>query len=65
MKIITDLHVHSKYSRATARDLDLENLYEAAQIKGIQLVGTGTSAILPGSPRSKASLIRPNPDFCD
>jgi len=41
MKIITDLHVHSKYSRATARDLDLENLYEAAQIKGIQLVGTG------------------------
>ena len=41
MKIITDLHVHSKYSRATARDLDLENLYKAAQIKGIQLVGTG------------------------
>ena len=41
MKIIADLHVHSKYSRATARDLDLENLYENAQIKGIQLVGTG------------------------
>ncbi len=41
MKIIADLHVHSKYSRATARDLDLENLYEAAQIKGIQMVGTG------------------------
>ena len=41
MKIIADLHVHSKFSRATARDLDLENLYVAAQIKGIQLVGTG------------------------
>ncbi len=41
MKIIADLHVHSKFSRATARDLDLENLYEAAQIKGIQLVATG------------------------
>ncbi len=41
MKIIADLHVHSKFSRATARDLDLENLYVAAQIKGIHLVGTG------------------------
>jgi uncharacterized protein (TIGR00375 family) len=41
MKIIADLHVHSKFSRATARDLDLENLYVAAQIKGIQLLGTG------------------------
>ncbi len=41
MKIIADLHVHSKFSRATARNLDLENLYVAAQIKGIQLVGTG------------------------
>jgi uncharacterized protein (TIGR00375 family) len=41
MKIIADLHVHSKYSRATARDLDLENLYIAAQTKGVQVVGTG------------------------
>ena len=41
MKIIADLHVHSKYSRATAQDLDLENLYVCAQLKGIQLVGTG------------------------
>jgi uncharacterized protein (TIGR00375 family) len=41
MKIIADLHVHSKFSRATARDLDLENLYNAARIKGIQLVATG------------------------
>jgi uncharacterized protein (TIGR00375 family) len=41
MKILADLHVHSKFSRATAQDLDLENLYIAAQVKGIQLVGTG------------------------
>ena len=41
MKIIADLHVHSKYSRATAKDLDLENLYIAAQIKGVQVVATG------------------------
>jgi len=41
MKFIADLHIHSKYSRATAKNLDLENLYHAAQVKGISLVGTG------------------------
>ena len=41
MKFIADLHIHSKYSRATAKNLDLEHLYVAAQIKGISLVGTG------------------------
>ncbi|WDP92081.1 MAG: UvrD-helicase domain-containing protein [Desulfobacter sp.] len=41
MRFIADLHIHSKYSRATAKNLDLENLYHAAQIKGISLVGTG------------------------
>jgi DNA helicase-2/ATP-dependent DNA helicase PcrA len=38
---IADLHLHSKYSRATARNLDLENIYIWAQLKGITLVGTG------------------------
>jgi uncharacterized protein (TIGR00375 family) len=41
MKFIADLHIHSKYSRATAKNLDLENLYIAAQLKGITVVGTG------------------------
>ena len=41
MKFIADFHVHSKFSRATARNLDLENLYIAAQIKGLTVVGTG------------------------
>lgn len=41
MKFIADLHIHSKYSRATAKNSDIENIYKAAQIKGIQLVGTG------------------------
>jgi uncharacterized protein (TIGR00375 family) len=41
MKYIADLHVHSKYSRATAKSLDLEHLYIAAQLKGITVVGTG------------------------
>ncbi|BBO83992.1 DNA helicase [Desulfosarcina ovata subsp. sediminis] len=38
---IADLHIHSKFSRATAKDLDLENIYIWAQLKGITVVGTG------------------------
>ncbi|RTZ98175.1 MAG: DNA helicase [Deltaproteobacteria bacterium] len=41
MKFIADLHVHSKFSIATAKNLDLENLYIAARKKGIAVVGTG------------------------
>jgi uncharacterized protein (TIGR00375 family) len=41
MKIIADLHLHSKYSRATSRDSDLEHLSEAAIRKGVNLLGTG------------------------
>ncbi len=41
MKFIADIHVHSHFSRATAKNLDLEHLYMAARIKGISLVGTG------------------------
>ena len=36
-----DLHIHSKYSRATAKSCDLPNLALWAQKKGISLVGTG------------------------
>ncbi len=41
MKFIADLHVHSRFSRATAKNLDLENLFISACLKGITLVGTG------------------------
>ncbi len=41
MKFISDLHIHSKYSRATAKTLDFEHIYQAARIKGITVVGTG------------------------
>ena len=38
---IADLHIHSKYSRACSRDLELETLAWWAQRKGITLLGTG------------------------
>ncbi len=41
MRFICDFHLHSKYSRATSKDMDLENLYKWAKIKGIHLLGTG------------------------
>lgn len=39
--VIADLHIHSRYSRATSRDGDLEHLDLWARKKGIGLVGTG------------------------
>ena len=41
MTFYADLHVHSKYSRATSRDCDLEHLALWARKKGIAIVGTG------------------------
>ncbi|RLB03830.1 MAG: DNA helicase UvrD, partial [Deltaproteobacteria bacterium] len=38
---IADLHVHSRYSRATSRDMDLETLARWGRWKGIQLLATG------------------------
>ncbi|MGQ1891234.1 UvrD-helicase domain-containing protein [Thermophagus sp. OGC60D27] len=41
MFFIADLHVHSRFSRATSKSLDLESLYQWARIKGINVIGTG------------------------
>ena len=38
---IADLHIHSKYSRATSRDCDAPHLDFWARNKGISIVGTG------------------------
>ena len=40
-RIIADLHVHSKYSRATSKEMDVTVLDKWAKIKGIDLLGTG------------------------
>jgi uncharacterized protein (TIGR00375 family) len=41
MKFIADLHIHSRYSRATSPDLTPENLWRWAQYKGINVIGVG------------------------
>lgn len=41
MRLIFDGHVHSKYARATSKDLSLENLEKYARIKGVDVLGTG------------------------
>ncbi len=41
MLFVADLHIHSKYSRATSPRMDLENLYKWAQMKGIRVIATG------------------------
>ena len=41
MEFIADFHIHSKYSRATSRDMDVRHLAEWAKLKGITLMGTG------------------------
>ena len=38
---LADLHIHSKYSRATSRDCDAPHLDYWARRKGIGLLGTG------------------------
>lgn len=41
MRYIADLHIHSKYSRATSRDMTPEGLRRWGLIKGVSLIGTG------------------------
>lgn len=41
MRFIADLHVHSRYSRATSKEMEVCALAAWAALKGIHLVGTG------------------------
>lgn len=41
MRIIADLHIHSSYSRATSKNMNLPELERWAKFKGIDLLGTG------------------------
>lgn len=41
MYFLADLHIHSPYSRATSKDMELETLNRWAQLKGLTVIGTG------------------------
>jgi len=41
MRFIADFHIHSKYSRATSKEMILENIDSFADDKGILVMGTG------------------------
>jgi len=41
MEFIADFHIHSRFSRATSRSIDFKKLKEAAEIKGVKILGTG------------------------
>ena len=41
MKIIADLHIHSRFSRASSERMNIEEIARFACVKGLNLVGTG------------------------
>ncbi len=41
MRVIADLHIHGKYSRATSEQMSISEIAKYARIKGLNLVGTG------------------------
>jgi uncharacterized protein (TIGR00375 family) len=38
---VADFHLHSHFSRATSKDMDLSGMYRWGKIKGINVIGTG------------------------
>ena len=41
MRVIADLHIHGKYSRATSEKMIIREITRFARLKGLNLVGTG------------------------
>jgi len=41
MQFVADFHIHSRYSRATSKEMNVPTLSKWAKLKGIQLMGTG------------------------
>ncbi len=61
MKIAADFHVHSRFSRATSKDLTLESLYAACRVKGVDVVGTGDFTHPGWFSEIEAKLIKAEP----
>lgn len=41
MRVIADLHIHSRFSRATSQSMTISEISRFAKTKGLKLVGTG------------------------
>jgi len=41
MPFVADFHIHSKYSRATSPDMDVDHIVQWAKLKGVDLMGSG------------------------
>lgn len=41
MRVIADLHIHSRFSRATSQKMKVDEISRFAKIKGLNLIGTG------------------------
>ncbi len=41
MRVIADLHIHSRFSRATSERMNIDEITRFARMKGLNLVGTG------------------------
>jgi uncharacterized protein (TIGR00375 family) len=41
MRIVADLHIHSRYSRACSQEMEVTTLARWAKIKGVNMLGTG------------------------
>ncbi len=61
MKIIADLQIHSKYSRACSQDLTPQNIAWWAQKKGISVIGTGDFTHPKWLMELKADLVEKKP----
>ena len=61
MRIIADLQIHSKYSRACSQDLNPGNIGIWADKKGIQVIGTGDFTHPKWLAELKAALVETKP----
>jgi len=61
MKFIADLHIHSRFSRATSREMDIPSIARYAKKKGIGLVATGDFTH-PEYMKSLRRHLAPGPD---
>jgi uncharacterized protein (TIGR00375 family) len=41
LRVVADLHIHSRFSRATSQRITIDEITRFARIKGLNLVGTG------------------------